>query len=740
MRFLWLAVLFMALAGSVAGADTRGISVQVKDTGGATVALYAESHALIVGVSEYTNGWPRLRGVGEDVPAVKAALERQGFAVTVVMDPDRRQLDDAFRSFISRHGQRPDNRLLFYFAGHGHSMKLGYGGMMGYLVGHDAPNPNVDKVGFKNRALSMQVIETYARNIESKHALFLFDACFAGSVFDATRAIPEVIRAKTGRPVRQFITSGTAEQQVPDRSVFRRQFVAALGGEGDLDGDGYVTGAELGQFLETTVTNYTRRSQTPQYGKLRDPLLDKGDFVFALPEGGGLSVSGSTGGASSGGMTAEMMFWQSIQNSTDAADYEAYLSQYPNGSFAALARARVAKHKAPQVAALPPAPSFRVTPVDEEMVVAKTANVRAEPSTISSKIGRLSAGTKVDVTGRATVSGSTWYRIALAGNQTGYVFGTLLTEIAAVVPPPPPPTSSPVQPAVGAYPRKPGDTFKDCSDCPEMIAIPAGSFTMGSPESETSREGVPEKYASRERPQHQVRIPRPFALGKYEVTRAQFSVFVGATGHQTGNSCWVDTGGGNWKDTSGKGWRDPGFRQTENDPVVCVSWKDATAYVEWLSRKTGKNYRLPSEGEWEYAARSHTTTARYWGDDADSGCGYANVHDRTSKKVNGFSWTHHDCDDRYGQTAPVGQFRANGFGLHDMLGNAFEWTADCWHENYDGAPTDGSAWTSGGECGRRVLRGGSWVIVPGVVRSAYRDWSLADDRYYVSGFRVARTY
>jgi hypothetical protein len=132
MRFLLLAVMLVAWAGSAA-ADTHGINVQVKDTAGTTVALYAESHALVVGISDYTNGWPRLRGVDEDVPAVMAALERQGFAVTVVMDPDRRQLDDAFRDFINRHGQQPDNRLLFYFAGHGHSMKLGHGGMMGYL-------------------------------------------------------------------------------------------------------------------------------------------------------------------------------------------------------------------------------------------------------------------------------------------------------------------------------------------------------------------------------------------------------------------------------------------------------------------------------------------------------------------------------------------------------------------------------------------------------------------------------
>lgn len=338
--------LILALAGREACAQQQAPKpIEIKDRGGAPVALYAESHALIIGISGYTGGWPNLPGVKRDVKEVESALRRHGFSTTVVMDPDRDGLDKAFRGFINRHGQKADNRLLFYFAGHGHTLTLAYGGEMGYLVPKEAPDPNRDQAGFLDAAMSMQAIEVYARNIQSKHALFVFDSCFSGGIFDAARAIPEVIAEKTGRAVRQFITSGTAEQRVPDESIFRGQFVAALDGEGDMDGDGYVTGAELGQFLETKVTNYSRRAQTPRYGKLRDPLLDKGDFVFVLPRGATAQPALSTA-VPLPGPDKETLFWDSIKSSENTTDFEAYLRQFPRGTFALLAQNHIAALKA----------------------------------------------------------------------------------------------------------------------------------------------------------------------------------------------------------------------------------------------------------------------------------------------------------------------------------------------------------------------------------------------------------
>ena len=268
---------------SKAPALTRGIEFGVTDGQGKQVVLYKESHALVIGISNYTNGWPKLPGVQQDVQEVKRVLEAQGFNVVVKTNLDRNALEQAFNEFIRQYGQKPENRLLFYFAGHGHTLQATYGEEMGYIVPADAPSPTQDEEGFRANALDMQMIEVYAKRIQAKHALFVFDSCFSGSLFALSRAIPDAIGYKTSQPVRQFITSGSANETVPDKSLFRSQFARALQGEADSNQDGYVTGSELGEFLQTSVVNYSKAAQHPQYGKIRNPNLDKGDFVFELP-------------------------------------------------------------------------------------------------------------------------------------------------------------------------------------------------------------------------------------------------------------------------------------------------------------------------------------------------------------------------------------------------------------------------------------------------------------------------
>jgi formylglycine-generating enzyme required for sulfatase activity len=285
-----------------------------------------------------------------------------------------------------------------------------------------------------------------------------------------------------------------------------------------------------------------------------------------------------------------------------------------------------------------------------------------------------------------------------------------------------PPVAASGRDATGAQ------VFRDCPECPEMVVIPAGSFQMGAPAKEAGS-------GDSERPRHEVRIPRPLAVARYEVTRGQYAAFVKATGHAAEGSCYVWVGS-EWVNQPGRNWRDPDFDQDDSHPAVCISWQDAKAYVAWLAMKTGKPYRLLSESEWEYAARAGTRTSRYWGDDPDLACDYANVHDADTQARHRFPWEAHACRDGHVETAPVGRFKANGFGLHDLLGNAWEWVEDCQSVNYIGAPTDGSARVTD-DCPRRVYRGGGWSG-PASVRAATRNSNPAGYRSQLLGFRVAR--
>jgi formylglycine-generating enzyme required for sulfatase activity len=309
----------------------------------------------------------------------------------------------------------------------------------------------------------------------------------------------------------------------------------------------------------------------------------------------------------------------------------------------------------------------------------------------------------------------------------------------------PPAPVKPVQatpPAVQTALATAGQTVKDCSDCPEMVVIPAGSFRMGAPDSEQGR-------GPREGPVHEVRIGYSFALGKYELTRGEFARFVNVSGYKTEAErsqmgCYgLDSSKFEWRVS--KNWRDPGFPQTDGHPVVCVSWSDAQAYLAWLNEKApGKGFRLPSEAEWEYAARANQGATRFpWGDDLGHNqiCDFANGLDSNAKEqMPHFPPIPSSCSDGYAYTAPVGSFKANAFGLYDMHGNALEWMQDIWHDNYQGATSDGSAWINGGEQARRVLRGGGWSSSPRNLRSANRSPERElQFRSSIIGMRIART-
>ena len=247
--------------------------------------IYKGSYALIIGASKYqNNAWKELPGVIDDTIAVEAALKAQNFEVTKVLDPTSEQLYSTYRTFINKYGQDQDNRLIFYYAGHGHTLKTNYGSEMGYIVPIDAPSAK-NETDFKSVALPMEQIEIFAKQVNARHALFIFDACFAGSIFDTgiDRASAESIDwTRVSKPVRYFLTSGTSGETVPDKSKFREEFVTAIGGNADLNLDGYITGREIGTYISKAFSS-SKNSTSPQSGAISNRYLNQGDFLFFTP-------------------------------------------------------------------------------------------------------------------------------------------------------------------------------------------------------------------------------------------------------------------------------------------------------------------------------------------------------------------------------------------------------------------------------------------------------------------------
>ncbi|MFT4026359.1 MAG: formylglycine-generating enzyme family protein [Novosphingobium sp.] len=276
---------------------------------------------------------------------------------------------------------------------------------------------------------------------------------------------------------------------------------------------------------------------------------------------------------------------------------------------------------------------------------------------------------------------------------------------------------------------RPARLAKDCDDCAALAVVPAGTFQMGAEGGEDGRA---------EGPVHRVEIRKPFALAVTEVTNAQYARFVAESGHPTVPGCEIWPKGSEAEKTAD--WRDPALgRPTRPDePVVCVSWSDARAYVDWLARRTGKPYRLPTEAEWEYAARAGTDTPFPWKGGEAASCAHANIYDVSA--AGRFAWANAACTDGHPALAQVGSFKANAFGLFDMIGNVWEWTEDCYAVPYPVAATTEAAIEPGpGEaCARRSVRGGSWMTRPDRNRVSFRGRDPEGARYFMFGFRVAR--
>ncbi|MEP4380226.1 MAG: caspase family protein [Alphaproteobacteria bacterium] len=347
--------LFMAAAAQAAPASSA-LYVDVRETEDADSKvverwkLYGASKALVIGIDDYQNGWPRLSMAVKDAEEVATALEARGFEVTLLKNLGGDALRRELRKFYALQGGDPEARLFVWFAGHGHTEDG-----EGYIVPADAPPPG--SAEFRFSALHMGDLASLQRIAQAKHVFSIFDSCFAGTVFSQQRsAPPAAITHASTKPVRQFLTSGDADQTVSDDGTFRKLFLAALDGDeaADVNGDGYVTATEIGFHITNRLTNFTQGAQTPRSGKLRDLKYDRGDFVFLLPQQQSSAHLASIpvpatapnpanphGASPVTPAAVELAFWNSIKESENTGDFEAYLGTYPEGQFMLLARARI---------------------------------------------------------------------------------------------------------------------------------------------------------------------------------------------------------------------------------------------------------------------------------------------------------------------------------------------------------------------------------------------------------------
>jgi hypothetical protein len=349
---LSLAVLWLTTFSHSSKAATRGLALEIKASEAPnaptveTVNLYTRSFALVIGNNDYGRGWQRLSKAVSDARRVAKALEKHGFDVTLRTDLKSDDLATTLKNFFIDRGRDPHARLFVWFAGHGATVDG-----EGYLIPADGA-ALTDETGFLHKALSLRRFGEYVRLAKSKHVFSVFDACFAGTIFNVARSkTPPAITRVTTEPVRQFLSSGDAGQEVSDNGEFASMFIEALEGRSraDANADGYLTGTEIGENLTYRMANVTNNRQTPRSGKLRSVKFDRGDFVFRL--GRGVSIP------SAPPVDRDALFWLSIKDSSDAADYQAYLDQYPIGGFAALARNKLKRlsAKVATVAAVPKA-------------------------------------------------------------------------------------------------------------------------------------------------------------------------------------------------------------------------------------------------------------------------------------------------------------------------------------------------------------------------------------------------
>lgn len=714
-------------------------------------SLWAQENrlALVIGNSDYAES--PLDNPVNDARDMAETLENLGFTVILRIDADRREMSKAIRDF-GRQLKKERGVGLFYFAGHGMQIDN-----RNFLIPVDSALEEEDEVPFE----SVDVGSILAKMESAGNALnlLILDACrnnpFPSSFRSSSRGL-----ARVEAPVGSLVVYSTAPGNV------------AADGDGR---NGVFTGALLqqlrtqGQSLTQTirrtraaVVQATGGKQVPWESSslLQDYYLSgqPGDAADASTgKTGNSPQSASNGGAPSGSakdadaaqIDPDLLFWTSINQSQSSKEYRAYLDRFPDGLFAPLAKARLE-------AIAPPTKNLLVE-TERPEVLEESPPAEADEPTVTARLETPQNTKPVDnpapddvnsdETGTLTITTTPdSARVRIMNIVEKYTPGMELAlnrSYDVLV------TGEGYEPFRQQVELKKKQQAVNVSLeplntlVPSMIDLPGGTFFMG-----CSREDS--RCESYEKPRHSVSVPA-FSMARTEVTVAQFSQFVRNTGYRTdaeknagglsGCYIWSDNGGisraaARWEWAKGKNWQNPGYPQKSDYPVVCVSWNDANAYAEWLSKTEGRLFSLPTEAQWEYAARAGNSNAVYaGGTNPKQLCTHANIAD-TSLSPSGSKWSARiACNDRYWFSAPVSSYKPNANGLFDMQGNVWEWVLDEWSASFKNTPLDGKAHAPGATQDR-VLRGAAWESDASRSRLSSRSKATTFSRTAMTGFRL----
>ncbi|MES2298033.1 MAG: SUMF1/EgtB/PvdO family nonheme iron enzyme [Pseudomonadota bacterium] len=658
---------------------------------GTSASANAKHVALVIGNAQYQNEKP-LRNPVSDAELIAEVLRKDLKFDEVILRKNlgRRELSRAISELADK--ARGADVVLVYYSGHGMQR-----GGQNYLLPVDAVIQQESDIDIEGIASARLLGELEAAG--PKVAVVVLDACRDNPYGTRTKGTSKGLARMGDVGEGILVAYATRDGSTADDGNGRNSpYAMALARQLKRTDQPVRLAFEL---VADEVKASTNNKQKPiTYGDLKSS-------VYLSPFG----RAGSREAPMDDMAAIEAQGWQAAVQGNSVAAYEAYLEQYPANKNAVTARAAIARLKVNEARSADDAAWKAALAADS--MKSYDGYIVAHPHGLYISTARIKLAALRELSQREQA------------RQDSAVLPVTTPEVAN-----------------GANADRPitVSTFRDCADCPEMVWLPPGDFTMGSAGSDP--------WDIDEKPSHAVKINYSLAVGTYAVTRAQFAQFVRESGHDAGKRC-LDIMHVTAMETLS--WENPAFIQNDKHPVVCVSWDDTQAYLKWLNGKTGKRYRLLSEAEWEYAARAGTTNTYYWRNfGRDDPCSIMNLLDATmvsasrelpsvSKNEKGYlKAVALDCKDGYAYTAPVGSFKANAFALYDMLGNVAQWTEDCWNESYVDAPLDGSA-RRNGDCEKRVVRGGSWHDMEAGMRTSYRSKYPTTHLDNGHGFRLART-